>query len=262
MEKLKIEMLKTEILIPYSRNSRTHSSFQVQQIAGSIKEFGFTNPILIDEKNMIIAGHGRIQAAQLLKLVEIPCIRLSNLSDVQKRAYTIADNKLALNAGWDDELLSLEISELINNDYEIDLLGFTKDELKEINKNLIDELNKESDDDQYSKKIDAPTYQPEGPKPPVDELYDSTYYQNLINSINDNKELNDSERLFLIHAASRHIVFNYQQIAEFYAHSNASVQKLMEDSALVIIDFNKALENGFVKLTQEIKEITGIKEDE
>jgi len=134
MEKLKIEMLQTSVLIPYIRNSRTHSEFQVTQIAGSINEFGFTNPVLIDEKNMIIAGHGRVKAAQLLNILQIPCIRLKNLTDTQKRAYVLADNKLTLNAGWDDELLKIEIEELKLDNFNLNLTGFSESEIHNINK--------------------------------------------------------------------------------------------------------------------------------
>ena len=93
-------------------NSRTHSAEQVTQIVASIAEFGFTNPILIDEKGVIIAGHGRVQTAQKLKLTEVPCIILEGLTEAQKKAYVIADNKLAMNAGWDSEMLSLELKSL------------------------------------------------------------------------------------------------------------------------------------------------------
>ena len=96
-------------LIPYARNSRTHSAEQVAQIAASIKEFGFLNPIIIDGDNSIIAGHGRVMAAQKLGIKELPCIEASHLSDTQRRAYIIADNKMALNAGWDDDMLRVEI---------------------------------------------------------------------------------------------------------------------------------------------------------
>lgn len=119
-------------LIPYVNNSRTHSQEQVKQIASSIKEFGFTNPVLIDDENMIIAGHGRVQAAQLLKIDKVPCVTLSGLTDTQKKAYIIADNKLALNAGWDDEMLANEILALQEQEYDISLLGFDDDEIKDI----------------------------------------------------------------------------------------------------------------------------------
>lgn len=116
-------------LIPFARNSRTHSDAQIAQIAASIREFGWTNPLLIDEAGGIIAGHGRLLAARKLGLVDVPCIVLDGLTDAQKRALVIADNKLALNAGWDAELLSSEIAGLGEDGFDLSLLGFNEDEL-------------------------------------------------------------------------------------------------------------------------------------
>lgn len=126
---MQIEQIGIATLIPFAKNSRTHSDAQVAQIAGSIREFGFTNPVLIDEANGIIAGHGRVMAARKLKLTEVPCIRLAHLSDAQKRAYVIADNKLALNAGWDEAMLKLELADLKALDFDLDLTGFNTDEI-------------------------------------------------------------------------------------------------------------------------------------
>ena len=114
-------------LIPYVNNSRTHSDEQVTQVASSIKEFGFTNPILIDEDNGVIAGHGRLLASKKLKLDEVPCIVLSGLSEAQRKAYVIADNQLALNSGWDLDKLQLEVEQLTELDFDINLLGFDDD---------------------------------------------------------------------------------------------------------------------------------------
>ena len=121
---LQIEQLSVDDLIPYAKNSRTHSPEQVAQIAASIREFGFTNPVLIDSEGGIIAGHGRVLAARKLKLEQVPCIMLDHLTDTQRRAYVIADNKLALNAGWDDELLAIELHELNAADFDMALIGF------------------------------------------------------------------------------------------------------------------------------------------
>ena len=126
---LSIEYKSTGELIPYVNNSRTHSEQQVQQVAASIKEFGFTNPLLIDEDGGIIAGHGRLQAAQLLKLDEVPTITLEGLTEAQRKAYVIADNQLALNSGWDLDLLKVEIDGISDLDFDIDLLGFDDDML-------------------------------------------------------------------------------------------------------------------------------------
>ena len=127
--KHKIEYINVDKLSAYELNSRTHSKEQIGQIAASISEFGFTNPVLIDQDNGIIAGHGRVQAAKKISMDEVPCIRLSHLSEAQRKAYVIADNKLALNAGWDDELLKSEIETLQMMDFDIHLLGFDEIEL-------------------------------------------------------------------------------------------------------------------------------------
>lgn len=147
-------------LIPYARNSRTHSPEQVAQIASSMKEFGFTNPVLIDEQGGIIAGHGRVLAAQKLGIEEVPAIELSHLTETQKRAYVIADNKLALNAGWDDEMLRLEFDELKEAGFDLELTGFT---LEEIDGLQINEITEGLTDE------DAV---PEAPENPVSKLGD------------------------------------------------------------------------------------------
>jgi len=133
---------KVDALIPYIRNSRTHSDTQVAQIAASVREFGWTNPILIDGENGIIAGHGRVLAARKLGMDEVPCIELAGLTDTQRRAYIIADNKLALNGGWDDELLALEIAELDAVGFDVGLLGFEDSELLSLSQqvDVLDEM--------------------------------------------------------------------------------------------------------------------------
>ena len=124
-----IRQVPVASLVPYARNARTHSPEQVAQIAGSIREFGFTNPVLIDETGGIIAGHGRVLAAQKLGLDAVPCIVLAHLTKTQRRAYALADNKIALNSGWDDELLRLEIADLKLDGFDLDLTGFNELEL-------------------------------------------------------------------------------------------------------------------------------------
>lgn len=119
-------------LIPYARNSRTHSDVQVNKIASSIKEFGFLNPVLIDKDNGIIAGHGRVMAAQKLGLKEVPVLQIGHLSDTQKRAYIIADNRLALDAGWDEEILRVEFAELADNGFNLELTGFELEEISAV----------------------------------------------------------------------------------------------------------------------------------
>jgi ParB family chromosome partitioning protein len=132
MEKLELKYRAIKGLKGYANNSRTHAEKQIKQIEKSIKEFGFTNPILIDEDDTIIAGHGRLEAAKQAGLDEVPTVCIAGLSDKQKRALIIADNKLALNAGWDFEILSAEVQELKDDDFEIELLGFDAGELDDI----------------------------------------------------------------------------------------------------------------------------------
>ena len=139
-----IKKVKTVDLIPYARNSRTHSDEQINQIAASIKEFGFLNPIIIDGENGIIAGHGRVMAANKLNIKELPCVDASHLSETQRRAYVIADNKLALNSGWDIEMLRVEFDELQEAGFDLELTGFSMDEIadlqiKELTEGLTDE---------------------------------------------------------------------------------------------------------------------------
>lgn len=154
-----IEHWPLDKLIPYARNPRTHSDAQVAQIAASIAEFGFNSPILVDSKAGIIAGHGRLLAARKLKLTEVPVIVLDHLSETQKRAYILADNRLALSAGWDDELLALELLELKEADFDLSLTGFDVKEL--------DDLLMASDDD---KANEAPPL-PENPVSRAGDLW-------------------------------------------------------------------------------------------
>jgi len=243
--KAKIEYIKTGDLIPYARNSRTHSDGQVTQIASSIREFGFTNPILIDAENGIIAGHGRVMAAQKLGMNEVPTICLSHLTNAQRKAYVIADNKLALNAGWDEEILGIELADLRELDFDLSLTGFDGDEIEE-------KLNPdEIISDHYSSKITAPVYEPKGEKPNIEDLADTRRRDELVKEI-ESSEAPEEVKSFLRLSAERHTVFNYGRIAEFYCHSDKKTQEMMEDSALVIIDFEKAMQLGYVKIREEI----------
>jgi ParB-like chromosome segregation protein Spo0J len=156
---MKITQKKVESLIPYINNSRTHSDEQVAQIAASIKEFGWTNPILVDGDNSIIAGHGRLLAARKLGYKEVPTIELADLTETQKKAYIIADNKLALNAGWDNEILSIELGSLQNANFDIELLGFDAIELSDLFDEQIKELKsntEEIDPDEYDMNCKCP----------------------------------------------------------------------------------------------------------
>lgn len=158
----KIEWMSVETLIPYAKNARTHSDEQVAQIAGSIKEFGFNNPVLIDKENSIIAGHGRLMAARKLGMDKVPAVQLEHMTEAQRKAYVLADNRIALNSGWDTSMLSLELQEL-KDDIDLSLLGFDADELDAL-LNPIEETEGLTDED-------AVPDVPEEPKTKLGDIY-------------------------------------------------------------------------------------------
>lgn len=179
----KLEWREIATLIPYARNSRTHSDEQVAQIAASIKEFGWTNPILVDGDNGIIAGHGRIAAARKLGHTQVPVIELSELTDAQKKAYIIADNKLALNAGWDNEMLKLEFDELTELGFDLELTGFNLDEIGALNPVELNEGLTDEDE--------APPLPPE-PKTKPGDIYQLGKHRLMCG---DSCSINDMEKL-------------------------------------------------------------------
>lgn len=180
---LKVVYRQVNDLIPYARNARTHSDDQVTRIASSIKEFGFTNPILIDGENGIIAGHGRLMAAKKLGMREVPIIELSGMTDAQKRAYILADNKLALDAGWDEELLRLEFEELRGGVIDLELTGFSLDEINDI-----------LGQDDLSTNVEEQEL-PEPPIDPVSKLGDLWILGNNRLLCGDSTNKNDVDRL-------------------------------------------------------------------
>ena len=151
----KIEHWSIDKLIPYARNARTHSPAQIDQIAASIAEFGFTNPILVGSDGVIVAGHGRLEAARKLGLETVPVIVLDHLTPTQRRALVIADNRIAENAGWDEEMLSLELAELQELDYDLELTGFGNVEFRLLSLEDRDEEQSESS----AKEIDVDRYE-------------------------------------------------------------------------------------------------------
>lgn len=155
MNKMKIEYKPTADLIPYARNSRTHTDAQVNQIASSIREFGFRVPVLVSGDNTIIAGHGRVLAALKLGMDEIPTVDGSDMDDIQRRMYVIADNKIALNAGWDEEVLMLEIEDLRSLGADIELLAFDPSEIKraDIDYSVLDDHNIDDQIDDMAKGV-------------------------------------------------------------------------------------------------------------
>ena len=190
---MKIVYKKVNDLIPYINNSRTHSEEQINQIVASINEFGFTNPLLIDEKDNIIAGHGRLLASKKLKMEEVPCIVLSGLTEAQKKAYIIADNKMALNAGWDEELLKIELENLKELDFDLELTGFNVDELDDIFK--VEEQQEIIEDD-FEVEV------PEEPKAKLGDIYQLGNHRLMCGdstSVDDINKLLDNNKIDMIY---------------------------------------------------------------
>ena len=255
-----IEMLAVERLVPYAKNAKKHDDRQVAAIAGSIREFGFTNPVLIDASDGIIAGHGRVLAAQKLGLASVPCIRLAHLTDAQRRAYIIADNRLTeTGGGWDADMLAAEVESI---DWaELESFKLDDMDLGEILKDAERDGTAENGESEnpYTRKIVVPVYEPKGECPRVSDLFDREKTARLIAEI-ERAEIPKDVAQFLKLAAERHTAFHFARIAEFYCHASPQVQDLMEKSGLVIIDFKKAIEYGFVHLTERLGEIADLEE--
>lgn len=256
---MQVEFTPVERLVPAQRNAREHSEQQVRQIEDSILEWGWTVPILVDGES-VVAGHGRLRAAngiyargERLRLPSgdaipvgtVPTIDCSGWTEEQRRAYVLADNKLAENASWDTGLLALEIGELRDFGYDVGLVGFSDKELRDL---FAD------DTERYSRRIETPIYAPTGEEPPLSALLDDSREGTLLESI-EAADVPEDVKAFLRRAAARHVAFDYAAIAEYYAHAPAGVQRLMEESALVIIDFESAIERGYVELTERLNGI-------
>ena len=274
MKKIEIIYEKPENLIPYVNNHKVHSDEQILRIASSIQEFGMDQPVVVDKNMVIIKGHGRREAALKLKLKTIPVIIADELDEYQVKAARIADNKSS-SVEYDLDALKFDIGTLNLQGFNLASLGIQPLELDELMKEL-DQSNFENDfqeisdkvsqqqseilpvvgvenENFYTDKIETPIYEPKGEKPFINDLIDLNKYKSLCQEI-EQSNLSGEEKQFLMFAASRHIVFNYEKIANYYAHSGKTTQGLFENSALVIIDFDKAVENGFVKLSKEMNE--------
>ena len=242
---LQVEYVDISTIQPYKGNAKEHPKEQIEQIKKSMQEFGNIDPIGIWH-NEIVEGHGRYLALKELGETQIPVIRLDDLTDEQRRAYTLVHNQLTMNSGFDLDTLKVEL----DNIGEIDMSEFGFN------------LDGSVEDETYTRKIEPPTYEPtEETAPGIDELCDKSKYDDLVRYI-DNADIPQDIADFLKLTATRHIVYDYGSIAEFYAHQPKEIQELMEASALVIIDYDKAVANGFVKLTNELEALFGGDSDE
>lgn len=242
-----IKNVSIEELKEYKDNPRDNKD-AVEKVAESISEFGFKVPIVVDKDYTIIAGHTRRLAAKELGLKNVPVVIANDLTDEQVRAFRLADNKVAEFSKWDEDLLRSELNQL--EDIDMDQFGFDDMLLPK------DEEFEEDDEESnpYTMNVESPIYEITGEEPNVVDLYDTESAQKLQSKIIAS-DVPDDIKDFLIKASYRHIEFNYKDIAEYYAHAIKEVQELMEDSALIIIDYNKAIEQGYVKITQSIGEL-------
>lgn len=250
---MQIQNMNIHDLKAYVDNPRQNDE-AVDKVKESIKEFGFKVPIVVDKNNEIIAGHTRKKAALEIGIKEVPVIVADDLTDEQVRAFRLADNKVAEFSEWDMELLQSELNML--DEIDMDSFGFGDMESEMENGFDYDEDDTEEDEEinPYSLNVDSPVYNINGDKPNVGDLVDTSYADKLIQDIKE-KELPKEIENFLIQSSYRHIKFDYKNIAEYYAHADDDVKELMEDSALIIVDYNKAIDKGYVKLTEKMAEL-------
>lgn len=236
-----IELVDINTIVPNPKNANRHSIEQIKRLEKLIEHQGFRNPLIISKRTgFLISGHGRLEAAQNLGCSMLPVIHQEFESEAQEYAYLISDNEIAR---WAELDFQSVYDEMETFDFDVDLLGIDNFELPDL----------EVEEEKYTKKVESPIYEPTGAKPSFEQMYDLEKTQKLIEQIN-NSSVSADMKCFLIAAAHRHTQFNYKQIAEYYAHASKKEQALMEESALVVIDFESAIEKGFVKITDKLKE--------
>lgn len=236
-----IVYMSVDDLTPYENKPRINDK-AVEYVANSIKEFGFKVPIVVDENNIIVAGHTRLKASKKLGLEQVPVIVASDLTDEKVRAFRLADNKVSELAEWDEEKLAEEIESI-----ERSMTEFGFEEMAEAEE-IVER------DNPYTSRIEVPFYEPTGEEISLKELADTSVRDNLINEINQ-ADIPQDIADFLILSSQRHVVFDYRKIAEYYSNASEEVQYLMEKSALVIIDYDDAIKRGYVKLQAEALEM-------
>lgn len=259
-------------LQPYKNNARIHSAEGIEQLAAIMQDVGYTNPILVDG-DLIVGGHKRLKAVTSiyasggrLRLPDgtelpqdtVPTIDCSGWTEGQRRAYIIADNQTTMDSEWDLDLLKIELDWLKDVEgIDLSLTGFTDASLESaLTAFIADDKEQNSKRANYSRKIKVPTYEPSDVAPALGELFNRQKSDELLAEI-EASDAPDDVKQFLRFAAERHTEFNYAKVADFYAAADAPIQRLMENSALVIIDFDRAIENGFVKMTKAFTAMTG-----
>lgn len=231
-------MLPVDALTPYSKNAKKHPKEQIEEIKASIRHFDMDDPIGVwGDQNLIVEGHGRLIACKELGIETVPCIRLDHLTAEQRKAYTIAHNKTNMDSGFDMKILEGELAEIT----EIDMSDFGDFEIENV-----------ADYNEYTMKINIPQYEITGEKPSIEDMLDTEKADSFIAEIEAAEGITDEERAFLVQASRRHNVFNYRNVAEYYAHATPEMQRLMEKNALVIIDVDNAIANGYARLSSDI----------
>jgi hypothetical protein len=237
---MQIVEMNIDDIIPYDKNPRDNDS-GVGVVANSIKEFGFKVPIVVDKNNIIINGHTRLKASRKLGLDKIPVIVANDLSPEKANALRLVDNKTSEFSSWND-LLNSELEDLQKY---FDMTDFGFDPIEGL----------DNEDEEYTKVVNIPQYQVGGVHPELVDLVNGDKVADLISEIEESN-LNEDEKEFLKKAAYRHYVFDYRNIAEYYANAPKKMQELMERSALIIIDYEDAVMNGYVNLSKDLQEMS------
>lgn len=221
-------------LIPYKGNAKKHDNKQIKNVAESIRQYGFVQPVVVDKDGVIVIGHCRALAAKKLGMKMVPCVCVDDLTAEQVDALRLVDNK-SNESPWDNDLLREELPGLDLSAFDFDW-GLKEDE----------------EDNPYTTAVNIPQYNIQGDVPSFGEMYDNQKEMDLISEI-ESSGVTEDEKAFLISAAHRHCRYNFTAIAEYYAHATPEMQALMEKSALVIIDLENAIANGYVKLSKTIE---------
>ena len=246
-------MVSIDQLSEFPTNYNEHGEKQLDLLGKIITEQGWRNPVVISKRsNYVIRGHGRIEAARRIGLSEVPVDYQDYDSDMQEKLDLVADNQIAKLANPNNAILSDLLLELDSHNIDMDLTGFDSDALVDFMLPVIPEPDMGADNP-YTTRTGTPIYEPkESEAPLISSLYDESKVQQLTSEIEQVKDLDPEIKEFLIHSAQRHRKFHFNKIAEYYAHADKDVQRLFENSALVIIDFDAAIEQGYVSLRDEL----------
>lgn len=242
---IKQERRRIDELNPAAYNPRKRlkpGDEEYEALKRSVKTFGYVDPIIVNADGTVIGGHQRLKVLIDLGYSEVD-VAVVDLSKSDEKALNIALNKIS--GEWDEEKLAEIFRELNLEGYDTSVTGFDRAAVEALTNAVAETVECA---DEYSTKVEVPTYQVTGETPAIDELYSTSKMDQLLQDIESDRTISDDEKEFLRMAATRHVVFDYRNIAEYYAAASPAMQGLMEDSALVIVDFDKAIENGYVKL--------------